>query len=219
MPIRAVVFDLDGTLLNTLQDIAQSANDVLESLGHSAHAIEDYRRFIGDGVEMLFRRALPVGADTDQLLEKCKTGFHDVYLRRWNETTTLYPGVPELLTELQERDRRICILSNKPHAATLRCVAEFLSGWEFDCVLGQRDSVPRKPAPDGLHEIQSVLGIERDELLYVGDSNTDMQTACNAEVTGVGVEWGFRDRDELMSEGAASVIAHPSELLELLEGR
>ena len=218
MTIHAVVFDLDGTLLDTLQDIAQSANDVLQSLGHPAHDAAAYRRFIGDGVEMLFRRALPEDADTEDVLAQCQTGFHDVYLRRWNETTPLDPAIPELLSDLKQLGRKLCILSNKPHVATLRCVEEFLSDWQFDCVLGQRDSVPRKPAPDGLYEIQSTLGIERNELLYVGDSNTDMQTARNAEVIGVGVEWGFRDRDELLSEGASHVIAQPSELLKLLDG-
>jgi len=216
MPVRVVVFDLDGTLINTLQDIANSANDVLVSVGHAPHPVADYRRFIGDGVETLFRRALPGGADSPEILTNCKTGFHDVYLRRWNETTGLYEGIRETLNTLVNAQVAICILSNKPHAATLRCVDEFLSDWTFACVLGQRDGIPHKPAPEGLLEIIERLGVDRSELLYVGDSNTDMQTAVNANVTGVGVEWGFRDRHELLAEGATHVVAHPDELLGLL---
>lgn len=217
MPIRAVIFDLDGTLLDTLADLSGSANEVLESLGFPTHEQQAYRRFIGDGVEMLFRRALPEGADNEQNIAACRSLFTAVYGKRWNDQTRLYEGIPETLDALASDEVAINVLSNKPHAATLRCAEEYLSRWPFACILGHREGTPHKPDPFGVQEILLTLGVDRREALYVGDSNTDMRTAVNAGVAGIGVEWGFRDRAELMAEGASHVISHPSELLQLID--
>ena len=216
MPFRAVVFDLDGTLLDTLADIGDSANEVLRQHEFPEHPYSAYRRFIGDGVLMLFERALPEAARQPDVIAACAQGFEESYGRHWKSKTTLYAGIAELLTTLQQRTLPLTVLSNKPHAFTVKCVAEFLPEWHFDVVFGQRNAVPRKPDPAGAIEICERLNLPPAECLYLGDSSVDMQTARNAGMLAVGASWGFRDADELRVHGANFVIDHPRELLAIL---
>ena len=215
---KAVIFDLDGTLLDTLADISSAANQVLAQHGKPTHSLEAYRQFIGDGVVTLFQRTLPADSRHPDLVAECVAGFEIAYGRCWNEHATLYPGMKELLDELTRRNVPIAVLSNKPHSFVGKCVAEFLAEWPFHPTLGLRDGVPRKPDPAGVFEICELLSVKPGECLYVGDSSVDMLTAQNAGAFAVGVAWGFRSVEELLEFGADRILDTPSELLTLLDG-
>lgn len=212
---KAVIFDLDGTLLDTLADIGNSANEVLTHRGHPTHSLQAYRHFIGDGVAALFQRILPDESPTPDLIAECVTDFATAYARKWNENTQLYPGISSLLDELVRREIPIAILSNKPHDFVGICVAEFLADWPFDPVLGQREEVPRKPDPAGVMEVCEALDVLPEECVYVGDSSVDMLTARNSRALAVGVAWGFRPVEELVEYGADRILDTPAQLLEL----
>lgn len=213
---KGVIFDLDGTLLDSLTDIADSANAVLNGLSFAVHPVDAYRRFVGDGVAVLFQRALPPESLTEALVAECVARMRDEYGQRWNNSTRPYDGILELIQELKWKGLRLGVLSNKPQAFSRKCTDEFFPPATFDLVLGQREGVPRKPDPAGACEIALELRIERGECLFVGDSSIDMETARRAEMMPIGVEWGFRDREELIRSGAASVISRPEQLLEFI---
>jgi len=153
MNFRAILFDLDGTLLDTLADIADSANRVLAGHGYPTHPIDAYRHFIGDGLVRLFGRVLPADQRGEEVIAECVGGFREAYAENWNVRTRRYEGVADLLDAATARGLKMAILSNKPHAFTRRCVDAYLSAWPFQAVLGQRDGVPRKPDPAGAREI------------------------------------------------------------------
>ncbi len=217
MPFRAIVFDLDGTLLDTLADIAHAANAALALEGFPPHPEADYRRFIGDGVAMLFTRALPRDRVDVALVSRCVTHFDATYGESWNVRTRPYEGIPELLDTLTERKVSLAVLSNKPHEFTRLYGEHYLASWPFVAIYGQREGVPRKPDPAGALEIARRLAVEPGEIVYVGDTGVDMKTARSAGMFPIGVSWGFRPVDELQSSGAAAIIDHPSELLGILE--
>lgn len=216
MPYRAIVFDLDGTLLNTLDDIADGANAVLAEGGYPTHPVDAYRYFIGNGVATLFERALPEDDRRPSIIRACVEGFRQVYERHWDVKTHLYDGVAELLDALVTRDVRMAVLSNKPHSFTRKSVGRYLSRWPLSPVLGQRDGIPHKPDPAGALEIADELGVAPTEFLYLGDTATDMETARAAGMFAVGALWGFRPEEELREAGAAALIAGPLELLNWL---
>lgn len=213
---QAVIFDLDGTLLDTLADIGNSANQVLADRNQPMHSLEAYRHFIGDGVATLFHRILPGDAPDSDLIAECVLEFAVAYGRKWKENTSVYPGVPELLGELTRREIPIAILSNKPHEFVGVCVGEFLSHWPFEPVLGQREGVPRKPDPAGVIDVCQALDVAPERCAYVGDSSVDMLTAKNSGTLAVGVAWGFRPVDELIEYGADRILEEPAQLLELV---
>jgi phosphoglycolate phosphatase len=215
MDYSAVLFDLDGTLLDTLTDLANAANAVLARQGFPTHPVADYRRFIGAGVETLFARALPNNVGDRDRIARCIGQFQEAYAVHWNVHTRPYPDVLELLATLQARQAKMAVLSNKPHPFTQRCVAEFLPAAKFELVLGQRRGVPRKPDPAGANEIAVALAIPAEQFIYVGDSAIDMQTARRAGMLPVGVTWGFQSRDQLKQHGAKILIEQPLELLDL----
>jgi phosphoglycolate phosphatase len=213
MSDRAVLFDLDGTLLDTLVDIADATNAVLAQLGQPTHSLDQYRFFIGDGVSVLFQRALPAEQRVPAMLDQCMAGFEREYGRRWDQSSCPYPGVVEMLAALAKRAVPLAVLSNKPDEFTKKCVTRYFAETPFRAVVGQRPAVPRKPDPAAAHEIARTLGIAEGEFLYVGDTPTDMQTARNAGMFAIGVTWGFRSADELRSAGAAAIMSEPQELL------
>jgi phosphoglycolate phosphatase len=213
MKYSAIIFDLDGTLLDTLADIGSTANETLVAEGFAPHALEKYKRFIGDGIETLFARALPPEAVSPALVERCVSTYRGIYERRWNDQARPYAGVEALLDELSQRGVPMAVLSNKSHPFTLRCVKHFFPHTSFACVLGQRSGVPIKPHPAGAIEILHQWQLSPSQVVYVGDTSTDMQTAVAAKLFPVGVLWGFRERDELLQNGAQAIIAHPRELL------
>ena len=218
MPAQAVLFDLDGTLLDTLGDIAAAANAALALEGMPTHPAAAYRGFIGDGVDMLIRRALPLDQDHDAArIARCVAAFHDTYATGWNVSSGPYPGIADLLDALAARKLPLAILSNKPHQFTRLCAAHYLDSWTWAAVFGQREGVPRKPDPIAALAIAHDLGILAAHFVYVGDSSVDMRTARNAGMKAVGVSWGFRSVEELRATGAEAIIDHPSELLPLLD--
>ncbi|HVC93599.1 MAG TPA: HAD family hydrolase [Pirellulales bacterium] len=214
---RAIVFDLDGTLLDSLADIGETANSVLARLGFPVHALGEYRRFVGEGVAVLFHRALAAGRRTDEIIAHCISEFQIAYGRNWNVHTKPYMGIPELLDSLAERGLKMAVLSNKPHEFARRCVEHYFPA-RFEVVFGERDGVPRKPDPAAAFEIAQRLGIAAREFVYVGDSAVDMETALNAGMRPIGAAWGFRSVDELNAAGAGAIISQPLELLSFLDG-
>lgn len=216
MPFRAILFDLDGTLLDTLTDLGDSVNRVLTRQGFAAHPIQAYRQFIGDGFGMLLHRALPPNRRTAETIQACVDDFKADYSANWHNKTRLYPGIGAMLDALVRRDLKLAILSNKAHAFTLKCVARYLSNWNFDAVFGGRDSVPPKPDAAGALEVARLLKVRPSEFLYLGDSGVDMQTAIAAKMFPVGVSWGFRSTRELQRHGCRALIDRPLEVLDLL---
>ncbi len=217
----AVIFDLDGTLLDTLQDLADSGNAVLAARGFPIHAAEDYRTFIGNGMLNLVRDIFPEGhrpAEGDET-EEMLLEYRAAYARNWQNTTVVFPGIADLLNELKARQVPIGVLSNKAHDFTIKCVDAFLADWSWDVVLGARDGIERKPDPTGAFEAASLLGVAPEDCLFVGDSDVDIYTARNAGMRAIGVSWGFRPVEELLEAGAEAIINAPGDLLELLGGR
>ncbi len=218
MDYHAVIFDLDGTLLDTLADIANSANRVLRERGFPPHEVDAYRYFIGDGVHRLFSRVLPTEHRKPDAIVQCVEAFRETYGRHWNVRTKPYDGIPELLDAVAARGLKTAVLSNKPHDLTARCVDEYFSRWRFHAALGQREGIPPKPDPAGAREITERLGVPPERFLYLGDTGVDMMTARNAGMDPVGALWGFRSLEELREGGARAVIRRPTELLNLLDG-
>ncbi len=218
MTYKAVLFDLDGTLLDTLEDLGDSMNAVLEARGYPTHSIRSYTGFVGDGVENLVRRALPSGAAQETVVAQMVPLMRREYASRWKAKTRPYPGVPQLLSELSTRGLRLAVLSNKPHPATVEVVQHFFPRSVFDVVLGARPGIPIKPDPGAALEVSRHMGIPASAFVYLGDTNTDMRTAREAGMFAVGVLWGFRTAEELRSSGALALIKDPGELLNLLDG-
>ena len=216
-PLQAVIFDLDGTLLDTLSDLAASGNAILEKRGLPAHPVGDFRFIIGDGMRNLVERIFPDDSKpTETDLDAALADYKADYDQRWNRTTRPYDGIPELLDELGDRGIRIGVLSNKVHEFTVKCVDEFLGEWDWDAVLGQREGVSRKPDPAGALEAAKTMCVPPDHCVFLGDSGVDMKTAVNAGMLPVGALWGFREADELETAGAQSLIEHPEKLLDFL---
>jgi phosphoglycolate phosphatase len=216
----AVIFDMDGTLLNTLEDLGDCMNRVLTRAGYAIHPIDDYRYFVGDGIVNLVRRVLPEQHRDQATIRQVQTAMVEEYGKHWADKTDLYPGIPALLDELTKREINKAILSNKPHSSTKVIAERYFKDWRFDPVLGARDGVPRKPDPAAAHEICRLWGLEPSEVVYAGDTNTDMQTARQGGMFAVGVLWGFRSKEELIENGAQELIAVPQEMLLFLrDGR
>ncbi|OQY08251.1 MAG: HAD family hydrolase [Desulfobacteraceae bacterium 4572_123] len=217
MQIKAIMFDLDGTLIDTLEDLSQATNRVLESRGFQPHDIDVYRYFVGDGVKKLIERALPKEQRNETVINACVAEFSKDYGRNSMVKTKPYKGIRELLDKLAARDLKLAILSNKPHDLTVRIVTELLSDWNFSAVLGQRDSIPHKPDPCGALEISHLLDIPPSDFLYVGDSAVDMKTAIAAGMFPVGVLWGFRPMKELQKNGAKALSERPSDIMRIID--
>ena len=216
MRYKAILFDLDGTLLDTLEDLATAANRALGTLGLPAHPTDAYRVFVGDGLRTLAERILPGEQRSAAQVDALVAAFEREYSRTWNERTAPYAGVPEMLDRLTGDGYRLSVLSNKPDAFTRLCVEQLLPHWTFAPLYGQRPGVPKKPDPAAALAIAAELGLDPAEVLYLGDTATDMHTARAAGMVAVGVLWGFRTADELRAAGARHLITHPGELAPLL---
>ena len=216
MPFKAVVFDLDGTLIDTLEDLGNAMNRILMERGLPTHNMDAYRHFIGDGVAMLVTRALPEEKRNDDSISVYSEAFREEYSKNWNVMTKPYDSVPEMLDALKLGGLKMSILSNKPHDFTELCVSELLPNWNFDVVIGQRDSVPLKPDPTSALEIAEFLNIPPVDFLYLGDTDIDMKTAIAAGMFPAGVLWGFRSAEELQEGGARALIQSPMEIMNLI---
>jgi phosphoglycolate phosphatase len=213
----AILFDLDGTLVDSLRDIADAMNDVLAARRLPTHPLDAYRIFVGDGMRTLARRVLPPTlADCDALREEVLREMKQLYDVAWMKHPFPYPGIPALLHRLSAARARMGVLSNKPDAFTQRMVAHVFPDIAWACVRGAREDVPLKPAPDAALAIAAAWGLAPTDVLYVGDTATDMLTATNAGMPSVGVTWGFRDRAELAANGAHWIVDHPDAIADIL---
>jgi phosphoglycolate phosphatase len=213
---KAVLFDLDGTLLDTLEDIANAANRVLASKGFPTRPLEVHRAAVGDGARILMQRILPEANRDADTIQECFAAFRRDYGEQWNVNTKPYAGVSKMLDALQAHGLKMAVLSNKPADFTRKCVYEILSKWNFDPVFGGEDGIPNKPDPSGAIEISKRLSIPPEQFIYLGDTGVDMITANAAGMFAVGALWGFRDREELEKEGAKVLLKRPEDLLNFL---
>ncbi len=213
MAVQAVLFDLDGTLLNTLADIADSMNKALSDSGLMQHPLDAYRYFVGDGVKELAMRATGFNAQAAPgVLKK----YQAYYAAGCRNKTQPYDGILDMLSKLNRLGLPVCIFSNKPHADTLNVTAYYFPKINFAIVRGQQEGVPVKPDPTGANRIAREMGLAPEHFLYVGDTAVDMDCAHNAGMVPVGALWGFRPREELETHRAKHLIAHPGELLALV---
>jgi phosphoglycolate phosphatase len=212
---KAFIFDLDGTLIDSLADIAESINRMLDTRGYPRCQQEVFKQMVGDGMEKLVERALPEDVRNEALIKVCVEEYRAHYDTLWNAQTRPYPGIVEMLRTLQARGMKLGVISNKAHRFTVPMTEHFFGADVFDHILGQRTEVPRKPAPDGAHEMAAFLGLRTDEMAYVGDSGIDMQFAKSSGMRAVGVRWGFRSEAELIECGADVLLSSPAELFNL----
>lgn len=212
MTYEAVLFDMDGTLLDTLGDLGGSANRMLEANGFPTHPLDAYRYFVGSGALNLVTRVLPEENRDPKTIDACLAAFLEIYDRSWNESSRLYPGVAEMLDYLQDRNYRLCILSNKPQDFTEMCTREYLSRWNFEQIWGKRDGFDLKPSPGGALKIAEIMGLTPADFFYLGDTRIDMETANRSGMFPAGVLWGFRPREELVEFGARVLLEKPMDI-------
>jgi phosphoglycolate phosphatase len=214
MHLRAALFDLDGTLLDSLHDIGAAMNHALATHGLPVHPLASYRHFVGNGIQTTVARSLPSGQE--KLHPAVLATFRSFYAEHMLDHTRPFPGVPEVLTRLRDQGMKLAVLSNKADATTRQMVALLLPDVRFDAVYGERDGVPRKPDPTAALGIAAELGVKPDDCAFIGDTAVDMDTACAAGMYGVGVTWGFRDVEELQAHGARVIARTSDELLRAL---
>lgn len=213
---KLAIFDLDGTLLNTIADLAHSTNYALNKLGYPTHEIEKYNFMVGNGVNKLFERALPEGEKTEENVRRVRNEFVPHYDIHNADDSRPYPGISELLSYLQSIGVQLAVASNKYQAATEKLVAHYFPEINFTAVFGQREGVNVKPDPIIVFDILKLANVEKEDVLYIGDSGVDMQTAANAEVTACGVTWGFRPKSELEEFNPAYIVDTAEKIKELI---
>jgi phosphoglycolate phosphatase len=213
MDFKAVIFDLDGTLLDTLEDLADSMNSVLERNRLPQHELAAYKYFVGDGIDMLVRRALPFEIADDEELNRFIREMKSEYAGRWLLKTRPYPGVPEMLGAFAKAGFEMAVLSNKPDEASNEIVRALLPNIAFRMVMGATPERLKKPDPSAAIEIAALLGIPPKDFIFIGDTSIDMQTACAAGMFPIGVLWGFRPAEELITAGGKMFFKHPADLL------
>ncbi len=211
---KAVIFDLDGTLSDSIQSIKYSGDRAMEAFGYGPFSVEQYKYFVGDGAANLVRRALAAGGDTQlEHFEEAYALYREIFRENCMFRVRPYEGIPELLATLKAQEVKIAVLSNKPHAETVNVIETLFGRNCFDRIQGQKENVAIKPSPEGAFQILEQFGVQASEVVYLGDTATDMKTGRNAGIFTVGALWGFRDRQELEEGGADAIIAHPLELL------
>ncbi|MCT7909280.1 HAD family hydrolase [Arcobacter lacus] len=212
---KTLIFDLDGTLLDSIEDIAVSMNKVLESLNLPIHKIEDYKYFVGSGIDVLVENAL--GNHSQEIKDEATKRFKIEYDGKLHLKTLPYNGIYDLLSELKKMSYNISVLSNKPHELTVSYVNHFFKDYGFKEIHGQKTNVPKKPDPIAAINIAKALNIPCEEIYFVGDTKVDMQTAKNAGMKAIGVLWGFRDEKELKEFGADFIVEHPLDILNIIK--
>ena len=213
---KLVIFDLDGTLLDTIADLAMATNHALQQLGYPTRPVDEIRTFVGNGINKLLERSLPDSEKSEANTLRLRAHFLPYYDAHNADLSTPYPGIPSLLQALQQKGLMIAVASNKYQTATVKLIHHYFHDISFVEILGQREGVPVKPDPSIVSDIIQKAGVSKEEVLYVGDSNVDMQTAHNAGVDAIGVAWGFRPRAELEALQPLAVIDKAEELSDYL---
>ncbi len=216
MLFKGLIFDLDGTLLDSLEDLANAGNSVLKGNGLKTHPIKSYQYFVGNGLQKLIERIAPQYQNNHHKIVELMAEFKQIYSNSWKEKSRLYAGIPELIRVLKERGAQLAVFSNKPHDFTQLIIDEFFEKSMFSIVRGQKERVAKKPDPTGVFLICESLGLAVDDVAFVGDSATDIQTAKNAGMKSIGVEWGFRDRQELQENGADWIVGQPKDIAQIV---
>lgn len=215
--IKAVVFDLDGTLAYTLQDLADAVNFALRECSFPERSFEEFNMMVGNGIHKLMERALPLEQRNENEVKKALKLFKKYYGEHCLDKTYKYDGIDELLTELHSLGIKVGVLTNKAHSFAETVVHGLFSN-RFSCILGDKPSLPKKPDPTGAFYLMQKLKVNSDECLFVGDSSVDMETAMASGAVGIGALWGYRTKQELESAGARFVCNHPSEIVDILKG-
>lgn len=213
---KAVIFDLDGTLLNTLEDLANSMNHVLEINGFPKYSIEQYKFLVGEGMLNLVAKAIKPYTNEQDRINQMHHQMNEEYKENWHNTTKPYPGITEVLSLLSNAGFHISILSNKPDHFTKATVEYFFPNISFQYVIGASDRIPKKPDPAGVKKIISDSNLSTEDFILIGDSGIDIHTAINANIVPGGVLWGFRDQDELIQSGAKYLFVRPEEMYSFL---
>jgi phosphoglycolate phosphatase len=213
MQIKAVIFDLDGTLVDSIADIADAMNAVLKNNRFLEHGIDAYKLFVGSGIRKLVYNALPEEQRTDEMVQLCFSEMMAVYRTNFVDKSTIYPGIAEMLDALVQRGIKMAILSNKADEFVSKVVEVLLPKWKFEAVTGLTNEADKKPNPKFAIQMAEQMGLEPSEIIFMGDSRIDMQTAANAGMIPIGVLWGFRSRQELEDSGAQYVLGEPNEFL------
>jgi phosphoglycolate phosphatase len=216
MHFKGIIFDLDGTLIDSLDDIANSMNTVLQQHGFPTHEIQAYKYFIGNGLRNLVQKTLPANQQDEDMVTICFTKLVELYRTNCINKTKPYEGIADLLDALVSQNLKISVFSNKADELTKKIVETLLPDWDFEVVIGLSVEAHKKPNPYVALQISQKTGIPPGEIIYVGDSGTDMQTANNAGMFAVGALWGFRSKEELTSNGAKHLLNHPMDLIQLL---
>ena len=213
MEVLSIIFDLDGTLLDTIDGLSDTVNEVMQDFNFPAHSRAEYKNFIGNGLNKLIERAVPQGTSAETI-QQCCNAFKVLYAKSWKSNCCPYAGINDMLAELQKRRVNLAVLSNKPHEFTKLFVEEFFPGNIFQAVYGQREGFGKKPDPAMAIEIANMLQEDTHKILFVGDSGVDIQTGKNAQMKTAGVSWGFRPVEELLENSPDLIINHPLELLD-----
>ena len=213
MEYKTYIFDLDGTLLDTLHDLWVSCNYALRENGMPERTLDEVRRFVGNGVKKLMERAIPQGLDNPKFDVTYET-FRKHYLVHSLDTTKPYSGIPELLANLKKHGKRIAVVSNKFYAATQELCRHFFGDY-VEVAIGERENIRKKPSPDTVDEAIRQLKVSREDAVYIGDSDVDLATARNSNLPCISVLWGFRDKDFLIEHGGNTFVTEPSQILDI----
>jgi len=217
MKYMIAIFDLDGTILNTLEDLADSTNYALKTCGYPERTMDEVRQFVGNGIRKLMERAVPEGTPVEEI-DRVHETFTAHYKVHCADKTRPYDGIMELLQNLKKDGCKLAVVSNKADYGVQELCKQYFDGI-FDFAVGEREGIRKKPAPDSVNEVLKTLGCSRDRAVYIGDSDVDIQTAANAQMDHIIVEWGFRDVPFLIAKGAKVLVEKPEEILEIVEGR